>query len=54
MDLDKRLQMIRLCEAMECFPDFSRRIGLINRSTFRGQRICQEKNTPPLSTEEPA
>ena len=54
MDLDKRLQMIRVCEAMKTFPELSNRIGLVDRSTFRGSLIRKETNTPPLSTKEPA
>ncbi len=54
MDIDKRLQMIRLYNEMQTFPELSRRIGLVDNSTFRGKKICQETHTPPLSTKEPA
>lgn len=53
MDLDKRLQMIRVCEAMQNFPQLSSRIGLVDQSTFHGRPVRQ-KNTPPLSSKEPA
>ena len=54
MDIDKRLQMIRLHDEMQTFPELSRRIGLVDRSTFRGQMVYENTNTPPLSTKEPA
>ncbi len=53
MDLDKRLQMIRLCEAMQNFPQLSERIGLEDQSTFHG-RLIRQNTTPPLSSKEPA
>ena len=54
MDVDKRLRMIRLRNEMQSFPELSEKLGLVDRSTFRGKWISQENNTPPLSKKEPA
>lgn len=39
MELDKRRKMIRLVEALEKYPDFCKRMGLENASTFHGRII---------------
>lgn len=54
MDVDKRLQMIRLHNEMQSFPQLSKKLGLEDRSTFRGRWVGKENNTPPLSKNEPA
>ena len=54
MDVDKRLLMIRLNNEMNRFPELSEKLGLVDNSTYRGEKVCQQSNTPPLSTKEPA
>ncbi len=54
MDVDKRLLMIRLNNEMNRFPELSEKLGLVDNSTYRGEKVCQQNNTPPLSTKEPA
>lgn len=50
MDLEKRRQMIRMLETIERFPEFSKKMGLENVSTFHGKSVVDQTKTPPLST----
>jgi hypothetical protein len=54
MELDKRRLMVHMVEAYHKYPDFCKKMGLVNVSTFHGRTI---ELTPEdsLSTEkEPA
>ncbi|MBO4926636.1 MAG: hypothetical protein J5379_00065 [Clostridiales bacterium] len=44
MDTDRRLQMIRILEEADRFPDFSEKIGLTDISTFHGEKIKKDRN----------
>lgn len=50
MDLEQRRRMLRMLETIERFPEFSKRVGLQNQSTFHGERVADPKEIPPLST----
>lgn len=50
MDLERRRQMLKMLENIERFPDLSKRIGLVDSSTYHGERVADHKEIPPLST----
>jgi len=43
MSIEKRLFLCRLINEMELNEACSRRIGIVNKSTFRGKAVEQEK-----------
>lgn len=53
MDVDKRLLMIRLNNEMNRFPELSEKLGLVDNSTYRGEKVCQQNNTPHFQQKSP-
>ena len=49
MDTDKRLQMIRIVEAVRRYPEFGKKLGLTDKSTYHGVKLVDERNSTPPS-----
>ena len=43
MDTAKRMQLIRVLEKMERNPEFSKKLGIGNKSEFRPEKECRQK-----------
>lgn len=41
MDTAKRMQLIRVLEKMERNPEFSKKLGIGNKSEFRPEKECR-------------